>query len=163
MTEEEFRHRVIPLQRLMYGMALKMGMPPDEAADAVQETQIRLWRKRAGIPRNDTECRLYCIAAFRNECVSVMRRRKPTQSLEEVAEIRADDTADIVEGRDMRRRIEVMIDTLPQGQRQAIRLSGFGGLDNTEIARVTGQTEGNVRQLLSRGRRRLRELIEEKL
>ena len=41
MTEKEFRQRVVPLQRLMYGLALKMGMPPDDAADVVQETQIK--------------------------------------------------------------------------------------------------------------------------
>ena len=40
MTEQEFRQRVLPLQRLMYGVALKMGMPPDDAADAVQETHV---------------------------------------------------------------------------------------------------------------------------
>lgn len=153
----------MPLQRLMYGMALKMGMPPDEAADAVQETQIRLWRKRDGIPPDPTETRLYCVAAFRNECVSVLRRRRQMQSLDEVSELKADDTGDPVEQRDTRRRIEQFIDTLPPGQQEAIRLSGFAGLDNAEIAQATGQTEGNVRQLLSRGRRRLRQLLETNL
>ena len=66
----------------------------------------------------------------------------------------------MAEYNDTRRHIEILIDTLPPGQRDAIRMSGFGGLDNSEIAEATGQTENNVRQLLSRGRRRLRELLE---
>ena len=35
MTEQEFRQRVLPLQHLMYGVALKTGLPPDDAADAL--------------------------------------------------------------------------------------------------------------------------------
>ncbi len=63
------------------------------------------------------------------------------------------------EYRDQRQRIKNLIDSLPPGQRDVLRLSAFGGLDNSEIAEVTGMSESNVRQLLSRGRKRLRELF----
>lgn len=162
MTEQEFRHRVLPLQRAMYGIALRMGIPPDDAADAVQETLLRLWRRREGIPPDPGQSRMYCLAAFRNECVSQLRRSHPSVPLEEAAEIRGEETEE-TEYRDTRRHIEILIDSLPRGQRRAVRLSSFGGLDNTEIAVATGQTENNVRQLLSRGRRRLRDLIEKNL
>lgn len=62
MTEKEFRQRVVPLQRLMYGLALKMGMPPDDAADVVQETQIKLWRHRVDIPDDDGALRMYSLS-----------------------------------------------------------------------------------------------------
>lgn len=162
MTEQEFRQRVLPLQRLMYGVALKMGMPPDDAADVVQETQVRLWRRRDGIPEDSTELRLYCMAALRNECISAFRRQKPAVALDEAVDLRAPEDDGSTEFRDTRRRIEVLIDSLPKGQSRVIRLSSFGGLDNSEIAEATGQTENNVRQLLSRGRRRLRELLDYK-
>lgn len=160
MSEEEFRKRVMPLQRLMYGMALRMGMSPEDAADAVQETQVRLWRRRDGIPDPPGELKLYCLAAFRNECLTQMRRRRPSVALEEAAELREAPVED-AEFRDTRARIEMLIDRLPRGQREVIRLSGFGGFDSSEIAEATGQTDNNVRQLLSRGRRRLREMIVE--
>lgn len=159
MTEKEFRERVVPLQRMMYGIALRMDIPPDDAADTVQETLIRLWRHRDGIPQPPGEARLYCMAAFRNECLSWLRRKRSAVPLEEAGALAADEPPQ-TEFRDTRHRIEVLIDTLPGGQREVIRLSGFGGLDNREIAEATGQTENNVRQLLSRGRRRLRELME---
>ena len=50
MGEKEFRQKVLPLQRMMYALALKIGLPPDDAADAVQETMLKLWRGREGIP-----------------------------------------------------------------------------------------------------------------
>ncbi|MDE6393175.1 MAG: sigma-70 family RNA polymerase sigma factor [Muribaculaceae bacterium] len=159
MTEQEFRQRVLPLQRLMYGVALKTGLPPDDAADAVQETQVRLWRRRDRIPDNDAELKLYCMAALRNECISTLRRRKPSVALEEAEELKTPEEESSAEYRDTRRRIETLIDSLPGSQGKVIRMSSFGGLDNAEIARATGNTENNVRQLLSRGRRRLRELL----
>lgn len=159
MTEQEFRQRELPLQRLMYGVALKTGLPPDDAADAVQETQVRLWRRRDRIPDNDAELKLYCMAALRNECISTLRRRKPSVALEEAEELKTPEEESSAEYRDTRRRIETLIDSLPGSQGKVIRMSSFGGLDNAEIARATGNTENNVRQLLSRGRRRLRELL----
>lgn len=157
MTEAEFRQQVLPLKRLMFATALKMGIPPDDAADAVQETQIRLWRCRDAIPPDPRELRLYCMAAFRNQCVSAIRRRRETVEIETAINLAADET-DKTEFRDMMSRVEQLIDTLPRGQATAIRLSGFDGLDTSEIALRTGQTENNVRQLLSRGRRKLKEL-----
>ncbi len=159
MTEQEFRQRVLPLQHLMYGVALKTGLPPDDAADAVQETQVRLWRRRDRIPDDDTELKLYCMAALRNECISAFRRRKPSVALEEAEQLKTPEEESSAEYRDTRRRIETLIDSLPGSQGKVIRMSSFGGLDNAEIARATGNTENNVRQLLSRGLRRLRELL----
>ena len=124
MIEKEFRERVVPLQRLMYGIALRMGIPPDDAADTVQETLIRLWRHRDGIPLQPGETRLYCLGAFRNECLTWLRRKRAAVPLEEAGAIAADDSPQ-TEYRDTRRRIEVLIDTLPGGQREVIRLQRF--------------------------------------
>lgn len=156
MTEKEFRQRVMSLHRLMYGMALRMGMPPDDAADAVQDTQLKLWRLRHGIPEDPDELRLYCLKAFRNSCISWFRRQHPEESADSLSDTPSPSASD-AEYRDTRAAIERLIDSLPEGQRTAIRLSSFGGLDNNEIAATTGLSEANVRQLLSRGRRKLRE------
>lgn len=159
MTEQEFRQLVIPLQKLMFGIALKMGLRPNDAADAVQETQIKLWRHRDGIPEDPGDLRLYSMAAVRRQCISMLRSRKISVSIEEVSEMPAPEEDGSAEYRDQRQRIKNLIDSLPPGQRDALRLSAFGGLDNSEIAEVTGMSESTVRQLLSRGRKRLRELF----
>ncbi|MDE6537592.1 MAG: sigma-70 family RNA polymerase sigma factor [Muribaculaceae bacterium] len=162
MEEQEFRERVIPLQRLMYGMALKVGLPPEDAADIVQEAQLRLWRGREGIPRPDEQLRAYCLKTLRNECLTFLKRRKETVSIESEGEALSKENIDLrdhAEERDTQAHIEKLIDTLPAGQKIVIRLSSFGGMDIEEISEATGYTAGNVRQLLSRGRKRLRELI----
>lgn len=160
MTETEFRLNVMPLQRLMYGIAIRMGIPPDEAGDTVQESLLRLWRHRSRIPPPDSGLRVYCIAAHRNECISWMKRVHHDAPIEEAAAITSPPGED-AEFRDTSSRLSALIDSLPSGQREVIRLSGIGGLDSREIAELTGQTDNNVRQLLSRGRRKLRELVGE--
>lgn len=161
MTEREFRANVMPLRRLMYGLALRMGIPPDDAADAVQETQIRLWCHRESIPVEDKELKLYCMASMRNECLTRIRRQKSTEQLNETVSA-SDEVYETFDFNDTKNQIERIIETLPKGQQDVIRLSAFGECDTEEIAKILGQTKVNVRQLLSRGRKRIRELIGER-
>lgn len=160
MEEKEFRQKVMPLQRLMYSVALRMGVPPDDAADAVQETQLRLWRSRQGIPDDDAGMKSYCMAVLRNECISWYRRHKETDPLDAATGLDGPGMEEALEASDMKVHIEHIIDRLPTGQREVIRLSSFGELDNSEICDATGLSQVNVRQLLSRARRKLREILE---
>lgn len=162
MNEREFRRRIVPLQRLMYGTALRIGLCPEDAADTVQETLIKLWRFREGIPEDDAGTRLYCMEALRRESITTLRKQKPKVPLDQVSGIRTPEDRSSAEYRDTRRWIETLIDSLPPDQAKVVRLGSFGGLDNAEIAEVTGLSPANVRQLLSRGRRRLKEMINRK-
>ena len=155
MTESEFRQKVMPLRRQMYGLGLRMGISPDDTADAVQEILLRLWRRRDGIPDAGVELRLYCLSAMRNECLTMMRLSRASAPLDATSDIGCEDT-DTTEFGDTRQHIETLIGCLPPGQRDAIRLSAFGQLETREIAREMGMTETNVRQLLSRARKKLR-------
>lgn len=161
MSEKEFREKVMPLQRRMFALALRAGLPPDDAADAVQETQLRLWRAREGLPREDIQLSAYCMAAVRNECISILRRKREMADIGQIPERGSDLEALKMEQADTRRFLETLIETLPEGQRKVIRLSGFAGFDVPEISEATGFSPGNVRQLLSRGRKRIRLLMEQ--
>ena len=159
VTQEEFRRDILTLKQSMYGIVLRMGISPDDGADVVQETMIGLWRSRDSIPATAADRRSYCLHALRNRALTYISRRRERYPLDEAAEVNAQPERD-AEYTDTRRRIESLIDTLPPAQRQALRLSAFAALDNSGIAEVTGTSETNVRQLLSRGRRRLRDLID---
>lgn len=160
MEEPQFRGRIMSLQRLMYSVALRMGITSEEAADIVQNTLLRLWRNRNGIPDDEIRARAYCMAALRNECVSSMRRSRETEPIETAVSIKAPPPNETTESRDTRRYIERIIDTLPEGQQTVIRMSSFGQFSVAEISEATGQTPENVRQLLSRARKRLRQLMD---
>lgn len=53
-----------------------------------------------------------------------------------------------------------LMQRLPERQRKVLEMSSFEGMDNAKIAEATGLSNINVRALLSRGRRQLRELLE---
>lgn len=160
MNEKAFRQLVLPLQRRMYAYALKLGLPPEDAADAVQETQLKLWRGREGIPDAPLLFQSYCLTTLRNECISHIRKRKLTDPLENAEKIPAEDYIERIEADDNRQSIDRIIDHLPDSQRNVIRLNTYGEMDVTEIASATGLSTANVRQLLSRGRKRMRQLLE---
>lgn len=157
MTEREFKEKVLTLRDRMYGMGVRAGLPPDDAADAVQETLVRLWRRGDALPPDAAQLSAYCLAAMRNACLEWHRGRRPVGSLDEAPDV-AVDLPDEVEYVDTRTHVERLIDSLPAAQGKAVRLSSFAGMDSAEIAEAMGQTEGNVRQLLSRGRKKLKEL-----
>ena len=159
MEEKDFRRWVMPMQRLMYGLALRLGLCPEDAADAVQETLLRLWRNRLGLPDQQEALRAYCLTALRNECVSKKRRIFPMTSADELAEISDNLSSEDAEQSDSVRHIRRLIETLPSSQQRVIILSSIYHLDTAEIAEATGLSPGNVRQLLSRGRKRLRDLL----
>lgn len=161
MTEQEFRQQVLTLKGAMYGAGVRAGLSPDEAADAVQETLIGLWRSRQKIPPEPQTRQRYCFIAFRNMLVDTVKRRRHDADITESTGVKAPPEYD-TEYASTRRRLEQLIAMLPPAQAEVIRLSSFGDLDNRQIAEATGETEVNVRQLLSRARRRLRDLFDNK-
>lgn len=155
MKEREFRERVLSMHDAMFVIALRLGFPSDECADLVQETQISLWRNRDKIPADKAHCKAYCIRVFRNACIDAMRSRRSDVPLDDLPEIPTPPLKS-AEYEETRRLLQHLIGHLPRGQREAMILSGFLGLDYKEIAQKLNTTEANVRQLLSRARRQMK-------
>ncbi len=157
MTEQEFRQRVIGLRRKMFAVAVRIGLQQEDAADVVQETLLRLWRSRNGLPDVESELSAYCLRTLHNECISFIRRRRPFDQLKD-SEINSFHS-DTLESSDSLRHIERMIDSLPENQRIVMKLKTFSDFDNLEIEEATGLSQDNIRKLLSRARKRLRILF----
>lgn len=157
MTEKEFQRKIVPMRRQWYSRCLRMGIPPDDAADIIQELQIKLWRNRNSMPELQEDIARYCTVALRNESIGWFRRRRETADISELKDVSADFTGDN-EYADTLERVVKIIERLPASQREVIKMSSFGEMENSEIAETLGQSEVNVRQLLSRGRRKLKEM-----
>lgn len=152
--DDIFTERFMPLYpKLYYVAAAILGTASGEAADAVQEAMVKIWKsgeKMASIDNPES----YAIAILRTTAIDVMRRRRFSDSLDCVPETVADPPPDP----DSAAFLERIISTLPATQQEVIRLSAFDDLSNDEIAAITGHTAANVRQLLSRGRKKIKEL-----
>lgn len=162
MTEEGFKTLIAAYADDMWRMAYSVLHDSDEASDAVQDVFVRLWERRREIS-DSRNLRAYCLSALHHRCVDSLRRNRIRQSapLDSCREIPDADSApdDILErGEDMTS-VKSMILTLSENQQTVIRLSAFGGCSNDEISSITGLSAENVRTLLSRGRKKLRELF----
>lgn len=159
MSTEEFKAKILPHYRYMYRIAASVMRSDYEAADVVQDVMLRLYERRDQLDEV-TDIRFYCAYVIRNACLNIIRRRKEYMSIEEIFDI--DSSQDIhtaLEWKDMSDKVGKAMNRLPADQRNAFKLSAFGGFSNAEIADMLGISQGNVRVLLSRARNKIKELF----
>lgn len=159
MTTEEFKAKILPHYRCMYRVAASVMRSDVEAADVVQEAMLKLYERKNQL--NDVvDIKSYCVYVVRNACLNMIRSRKPHFTTEEVSDIESsEDIHDALEWRDMSGLVGRVMDRLPADQLKVFKLSAFGGFSNAEIADALGMTQVNVRVLLSRARKRIKELL----
>lgn len=152
--EKIFTERFLPLYGHMFRAATAiLGKNSPEAADAVQEAMVKIWKSGAAMSRVENP-EGYAIAAVRSSAIDILRKRHSSENIEDILNLSYGHPPDHDSG-DF---IERIIASLPVAQQEVIRLSAFENLSNEEIAAITGYTEVNVRQLLSRGRKKIKEL-----
>ena len=157
MTEQQFRDVVMPHHRLMAGMAMAVLGDREEASDCLQDCLLALWNRRDELERVDN-VKAYCLRTVRNCALSMLRRANRLETI--IPEmIESLDPETRLEHKDRLEKVMAHIETLPGPQREVIRMSAVLGLSNDDVAKMSGQSPGNVRTLLSRARKRLKEYI----
>lgn len=161
MTPRQFNDIFLPLHKMLYGLALTILRDGNEAEDCVQEAYARLWSKRPSLS-GVTNHKAYASVTVRNIALAMLERRDRTVS-ESQAAIPEQTTVSTphqrAENRDDLRSVASLLSRLPENQRRVIMLTAAGGLSPSEIKLATGLSEENIRVMLSRGRKRLRELF----
>ncbi|NUQ62803.1 MAG: sigma-70 family RNA polymerase sigma factor [Pirellulales bacterium] len=130
----------------------------DAARDVVQHAFLRLCDR---LPEElGDRVAPWLFAVCRNRAMDTLRGRKHTEPLDSAGPgldmSREPDPAEAAETRDLYARLSELVAALPAAQREAIDL-WTEGFSYREIAEVTEQREGNVRVLVHRGLKRLRE------
>ena len=86
------------------------------------------------------------------------RSRRPQTTLENADPIATrHDTVAIAEGREELRQVMVHLDKLPEDRREALIMRFALGMDNREIARALGRTDGATKVLIHRAIKQLQE------
>lgn len=162
MNESEFKRIVLPLHKSLYACAFAILRDEGDAADCLQEAFTRLWEKR------DTLQKIgnipgYAACTVRNTAITMLSRRKiPSEPLtdahDRLFESGQSPVGKLETSESMTAFAEIF-SRLSPSQREVIELSSIGGLSHSEIVEATGFSDENVRVLLSRGRKRLKELL----
>jgi RNA polymerase sigma-70 factor (ECF subfamily) len=166
---EAFNQLVRLYEGRIYNLCLRMLSDSESAADATQDAFISAFRNIRRFRGGSFKSWLFRIAT--NTCYDVLRARKrrPTTSLDEV--LAADDhiyeppdpgeSPDaFVLRRELGAAIQHALEMLPDDQRAVLILSDIQGMSYGEIAQVVGANLGTVKSRLSRGRARLRDVLQ---
>lgn len=140
-------------------MAFRLMGNARDAEDMVQGAYLKLWDKRnelTGIQNTEA----YCITLIKNLCYDSLRLTRPDMDSrlpEELPLATSTDIARETEQRDVATQIRKLIHRLPQQQRQVMVMRDIGDSSYEEIEQATGLTAVNIRVLLSRARKKIRE------
>lgn len=164
MDASTFKKSVMPYHKAMYRIAYSVLGDVDDAADAVQETMIALWSKRDAL-KNVESLERYCLTSVKYHSISLLRRRKINIEITEAPSSESDylfiEDNRRIEDKDRLSYMAQKMQMLPENFRKVLRLRAYGELTMEEISQVTGLSDGNVRVLLSRARKKLKELCTE--
>ncbi len=164
-----FNDLVLAYQDRVYGLAYRIMGEPASAADATQEAFISAFRKLNSYRGGQFKSWLYRIVT--NACYDELRRRKrrPADSLEDLAPESADPPPQLVsqsespedhaQRMELSRAIEDCIRALSPEHRTLVVLRDVEDLDYQSIAAAIGLELGTVKSRLSRARARLRDCL----
>jgi RNA polymerase sigma-70 factor (ECF subfamily) len=156
----------------LWAVALRTTGDPEEAADALQDAMIAAFR-RADTFRGDAAVTTWLHRIVVNACLDRLRRRKvrtadPLPENPEEQQDRAtaalrerEDPAARAEQAEVRRTVRAALDRLPLDQRLALVLVDVEGYSVEEASRLLEAPAGTVKSRCSRGRARLRVLLDE--
>lgn len=141
----------------MHRMAEQLLRNSTDADDAVQETLTHLWHKRVRLSLIKDK-RGYCLNALRNECLSMLRRQRPTVDINTLADTLPEEPPQAALDAEQRyMQLHEAVATLPPLQQQLIRLRYVEQRSTKEIAQITGLTPSNIDTIMSRTYAVLRE------
>ena len=141
----------------MFRLACSILGRSDEAQDMMQDVAERVLRKQEGLQEVEN-IDAFLTRSVRNACIDRLRRRRDTTpKIPEVPDEKSP------EGWSDRQLVHKALARLPEKQRLAVHLKDIEGYSGKEIARILETDEANVRTILSRGQRALREIIEKEI
>ena len=156
MTHQEFKARFLPCHKKMYYIAFRYLGNEYDAEDMVQNTYLKLWEKREA----------YAITTIKHLCLDTLRAPQietdnDSVLVQETEPAPQPDTAYEIK-EDMKVLLNI-INKLPEQQRKILLLRHFEDKSTDEIETETGLSNANIRVLLSRARKTIKELFIQRL
>ena len=135
---------------VVYAVALRVLGDPSGAEDVMQEIFLRIWRKPPVMELASGSLAGWFAVLARNRAIDQLRRRRPSDSPEDVVLLSAVDVAADGEHNLLLARARTMISTLPDEQQTVLQLAFFDGLSHSEIAERLQSPLGTIKTRLRR-------------
>lgn len=165
-----FNQLVLKYQNLAYNVAYRILGDADRAADATQDAFLKAYKAMHSFHGNAFKS--WALRIVTNTCYDYLRatKRKPTDSLDEELDKgglhprlrdRGEGPQKYLERKALNQVIQQAINRLSDNQRAVIVLVDIQGFSYDETAKILGISLGTVKSRVSRGRARLREILQE--
>ena len=163
---DAFEELALKYRDKIYAVCLMTVKNREDAADAAQETLIRLYEHIGGFAfKSSFSTWVYAVA--RNCSLDMLRKKRPeAENAEELLNnipcemnvYAAPERA--AENAELREELSRQINALPEDMRVVLILRDVKGLSYGEIAEMTGLAEGTIKSRIFRERERLRRLMQ---
>jgi RNA polymerase sigma-70 factor (ECF subfamily) len=130
---------------MVYSVALRVLKDPGQAEDVMQEIFFQVWRNPSAFVSGRGSLGAWLAVMARNRAIDSLRRRRPTDSVEDVVLASSLDLGSEVERNRMMEKVRGVLKNLPMEQQKSVEMAFFEGLSHSEIAAKTGDPLGTVK------------------
>jgi RNA polymerase sigma-70 factor (ECF subfamily) len=146
----------------LYAYCMQFTKSPEDSEEIVQDVFVKLWTNREHIRQKDTLRSLLFIMT-RHHIISAFRSRINQPVYEEYINCKeamsVNDVSQQLEYQDFVEKFKKTVQTLPVTQQKVVVLSKIKELSNKEIAEELALSEQTVKNLLSVGLKKLKDMI----
>ena len=159
MTAKLFQQRFLPMQPQLYRIALAILGVVVDAEDAVQETYLKVWQQADKIDGMES-VEGFFVLTLRNVCLNMIRSLKGTVNLDTMNhEMEEDEEMQSLILKEDLMQLRKAISLLQPKARSMVTMFYISQMGSRQIAEIMGETDANVRSILSRARVQIREIL----
>jgi len=144
---------------MVYSVALRVLKDPGQAEDVMQEIFFQVWRNPNAFVSGRGSLGAWLAVMARNRAIDSLRRRRPTDSVDDVVLVSSSDLGSEVERSRMMEKVRGVLKDLPMEQQKSVEMAFFEGLTHSEIAAKTGDPLGTVKTRIRSALMTLRKAI----
>jgi RNA polymerase sigma-70 factor (ECF subfamily) len=111
----------------------------------LQEVFMQIWRNPNSFVATRGSLGGWLAVVARNRSIDALRRKRPSEPVEEMALASNYNLADEAERNSLMEKARGVIRLLPMEQRKTLEMAFFDGLTHSEIAEMTGDPLGTVK------------------
>ncbi len=153
--EQAFEELVQQTRNLLMSVAYGLLLNREEAADAVQEAYLRIWKARRRL-QMDGNVTGYLVTTVRNVALNQLRKSRPEDPIaDEQPEVQIDRDRQLALADVMARAMRI----LNEGERLVVALIHYRGMDSREVGRLLSLSDSTVRGRYQAARTRMRNFI----
>jgi RNA polymerase sigma-70 factor, ECF subfamily len=130
---------------LVYSVALRVLKDPGQAEDVMQDVFFNVWENPRSFVSGRGSLAAWLLVVARNRAIDALRRRKPSDPVDEVVLPAKTNLASEAECNFVMEKIRGVMNGLPPDQQRSLQLAFFEGLSHSEIAAQTGDPLGTVK------------------